>query len=79
MGDRISLHISINWEGSVVRDAKGDPMVYTTEVIWEFSERGHVSAKVTADNSVWGPGGAQQLDAWFRNEFYPSLYRAAGG
>ena len=79
MGDRISLRISVNFEASVLRDASGNPVVYTTEVVWEFSERGHVSAKVTADNATWGPGGAQQLDDWFRNDFYPSLYRAAGG
>lgn len=78
MGDRISLRVSINFEAAVLRDSSGNPVVYTTDVIWDFSEQGHVSAKVTADNATWGPGGAKQLDDWFRNEFYPSLYRAAG-
>lgn len=78
MGERISLRISISFEAAVLRDASGNPVVYTTEVVWEFSKRGHVSAKVTADNATWGPGGAQQLDNWFRNDFYPSLYKAAG-
>ena len=79
MSDRISLLLVVNWEGSVMRDASGNPVVYATEVVWEFNERGHASAKVTADNGTFGPGGAQPLDDWFRTKFYPSLYKAAGG
>jgi len=81
MGDRISVRISINWQGSIISHADGSGNVYTTNVVWEFSERGHVSATVTSESGSGMPnaGEARQVDEWFRNELYPILYQNAGG
>jgi len=79
MGNRISMRISTDWQGSVMTDARGNGKVYTTDVVWEFSEGGHVRAKVISDSSWWGAEGAQSLDDWFRDALYPVLYQNAGG
>lgn len=75
LGDRVSARISVSWQGSLTG------IVYTTEVIWEFSESGHGSATISFDN---GPVGVFQadrarVDDWFRTSFFPVLYGNVGG
>jgi len=72
MGDRISVRLSTSWQGGFVGTD------YTTVVVWEFSEGGHISAKVIADDTMIGPGNARQLDDYFRLEFFPVLRSNTG-
>jgi predicted nucleic acid-binding Zn ribbon protein len=80
MGDRISVRISTNWEGGIVK-MDGHGARYTTDVVWEFGESGHVSATIISDTFSVGmaqSNAGRQLDDWFRAELYPVLYSNTG-
>jgi len=79
MDDRISVRITITWQGGIVSYANGEGRDYTTIVVWQFRERGHDSATVTGDGyKMPDATQAQQLDAWFRDELYRVLYQDTG-
>lgn len=75
MGDRVAVRISVSWQGGITGDG------YTTVVLWEFSESGHISTTLVSDSSVIpaSRAGIRRLDDWFRASFYPTLYSNTGG
>ena len=81
MGAKISVRLSINWQGGIISYGDGSGNVYTIDVVWEFSERGHISATIVFDNGVVRANTTErkEVDEWFRNEVYPLLYQNTGG
>ena len=73
MGDRLAVRISVSYQAATT--------AYTIVVLWEFSERGHISTTLVADDSFWpaSTSGVQRLDDWFKTSFYPPLYSNTGG
>lgn len=79
VGDRLSVRISVNWQGGLVKmDGRGAN--YTTDVVWELSEAGHASTTIVSDTSAIkvSRANARRLDDWFRAEMYPVLHDNAG-
>lgn len=79
VGDRLSVRISVNWQGGLLKvDGRGAN--YTTDVVWDFGEGDHVSTTVISDTSVIAVSrtNARRLDDWFRVELYPVLHANAG-
>jgi hypothetical protein len=75
LSDRLAVRISVGWQGGFTGST------YTTIVLWEFSESGHVSTTIVSDDSVIpaSDAGVQRLDDWFKTSFYPPLYSNTGG
>lgn len=73
MGDRLAVQISVNYQAATTD--------YTIVILWEFSESGHISTTLIADDSLWSASKSdvQRLDDWFRASFYPPLYSNTGG
>ena len=72
LSDRLAVRISVGWQGGFTGST------YTTIVLWEFSERGHVSTTIVSDDSVIpaSEAGVQRLDGWTTGSRRRSTHRS---
>lgn len=59
----VSAIFTIKWSGGL------SGAHYTTEVTWQFGHRGHVSAKVSADNALIPVASNKKVDKYFDQLF----------
>ncbi len=63
------VFVTVDWKGGVLGGA------HATRVAWEFNTNRHIAAAVVADNAnvAVSPDHLKRLDAWFRDEVFPTL------
>ena len=68
---QLLVEIDVHWRGGILGTE------YKTEVLWEFSQTKHGSAKVIFEDAPIGvsPSNAEQLNDYFRVKIYPVLYQ----
>ena len=74
-GNVLQLELTAAWKGGLLGTA------YSTTVVWECNEKGHIKTVVTQDNGPFGFGQSNldALDKWFRTEVWPIVDSNAGG
>ncbi|MFZ3320731.1 MAG: hypothetical protein WA190_00055 [Usitatibacter sp.] len=75
LSNRILVEIVVDWRGGFVGGN------YSTVVLWEISDKGHVGAKVTADSAPThiGDRNKDDLNEYFRTKVYPAFFSDIGG
>lgn len=75
LADRILVEMVVRWKGAFMG---GD---YSTTVVWEIGEQGHIDARVTLDTTLTSveQKNKEMLNEYFRTKVYPAFYADTHG